>query len=67
MLGNVLSIAFLVLLFCYIGWRKYIKHKNPEKQWEGLYPNERVKSVEELRQNENKYRKPGGGGGNGSM
>ncbi|HEX7065494.1 MAG TPA: hypothetical protein VF199_10560 [Bacillales bacterium] len=63
MIETILSIAFLVLLFCFIAWQKYQKHKKPQKQWEGRNPNKRVKSTEELRQNENKYRKPGTGGG----
>jgi hypothetical protein len=63
MLENILSAAFVALLLSFVAWKKYKKHKNPPKQWEGQNPNERKESIEELRQNESKYRHPGGGPG----
>ncbi|GAA0433626.1 hypothetical protein GCM10008983_07800 [Lentibacillus halophilus] len=52
MVSNIVSAMFVVVFFMFVSWRKYIKHKNPKKQWEG----ERPKSNEELRQDQNKYR-----------
>lgn len=56
MLKTALSVVFLTLVFSFVSWRKYKQHKTPKKQWEGNGPNGRTKSVEELEQEQNKYR-----------
>ncbi|TRM11987.1 hypothetical protein FH966_09980 [Lentibacillus cibarius] len=57
---TIFYIGFLASLFGFINWRKFRKWKaerqNPSKQWEGKSPNDRKKSMEELEQDNLKYR-----------
>jgi hypothetical protein len=59
MLSTIIWTLIAVAFLAYVARSKFLKRK--EKQWEGRNPNERIQSTEELRQNENKYRKPDGG------
>ncbi|PFG14498.1 hypothetical protein [Bacillus sp. es.036] len=61
MFQTIMWISLILVLFAIVTIYKYKKSIKTKKQWEGKNPLERTKSIEELRQNDNKHRNTNGG------